>query len=128
MKKILKTAFLLFALCAIKTGYSQSIYTAGISPGRPSALYYGPLRFWILDGGGWLVHCENESNKPCAATFVAAQVAPLLPTIGYENTVVGLYDLPETPDQPRYVIVGNQVGVQQLENGTTALTLLPPRQ
>jgi hypothetical protein len=127
MKKILKTILILFALLAIKTSYSQTVYTPAQSPGRPSSLYYGPLKFWILDGGGWLVHCENENNQPCAATFMPSQIEDFLPMIGYENTIVGIYDLPNTPDKPRYVVVSNQVGVQALENGTTALTLNPPR-
>ena len=112
----------LLTIGAVYNSYAQS------SPGFPTPVVYkGPLTFYLLDGGGMLIHCENL-NHLCAKIFAPKKDDPLLQLIGEENTMIAIYDNPESPDKPRNVIVKNSVLIKTEQNGSVSITCQPPNQ
>ncbi|AMS27941.1 hypothetical protein AEM51_13905 [Bacteroidetes bacterium UKL13-3] len=91
----------------------------------PPNTYYGPLHFWLLEGGGILVHCENLHGE-CATVYRPKRNDPWYDVFGQENIMIKLYDNPVTPKIPRTIVVRNTILVESQPNGGVTLTCQPP--
>lgn len=125
MKTAVKASLFAFVMLVMATAYSQSIPGKPIDIVRPIRIWMGPQRINVLENGAFVIYCENINSFACAATFRPAEVRESNPWIGENNTVIALYDLPQMPDKPRYVIVGDPIMEQPVNQGVQ-LTCYPP--